>query len=172
MVVTIMKLTGISIMNDTIFPFPQLIKLNKEFDEFPTNETSKTIITSSQFEATKLGDIKSVEVSNISSRDQLINFLKITKLDQTYKFNLPMSADESRQYVHRMRVELSRLRDAVKTRGHQIKHFKVIIQGLEQISITPPVTQVKLLRTLSQGNALVNDLSEIFSEISISNSED
>lgn len=62
-------------------------------------------------------------------RAQLIAFLSQIRDNggDTYSFKLPMPEAKARNYVHRMRVELSRIRTRLRDQGKQIKPFKLLM---------------------------------------------
>lgn len=61
------------------------------------------------------------------SRLQVIDFIKTCKSDEEYIFKFRGSLKQADNFVHRMRVDLSRLRTLVRGRGHVPKHFKMLI---------------------------------------------
>jgi hypothetical protein len=84
---------------------------------------------------------------------QAIDFVKSTNEEnEEYVFSVNGNEEAARRFVHRMRVELSRMRGYVKRRGRAIKHFKMIIVGFETNPDNAKQTIVTLRRTVSNDN--------------------
>ena len=62
----------------------------------------------------------------------LIKYIRECEMEKTFSFRYIGSKVKAEQFVHRMRVELSRLRNKVKATGRVPRPFKTII-----VSITP-----------------------------------
>jgi hypothetical protein len=95
-------------------------------------------------------------------KKQIIDFIRTTKTGETYVFDLPGTQDDAKNYVHRMRVELARLRSVVANSGHTPKHFKLMLISIDDLPNGG--TRVTLKRTES-ANDVTNLLDGIFNHI-------
>lgn len=95
---------------------------------------------------------------------EVIKFVKETTMEDFYTFNFRGSLDDAKRFVHRMRVELSRMRDYVKSRGMSVKHFKMILIEYEEIEAGKRV-KITLKKTQSARN-VDNEIDEIMPAIS------
>lgn len=74
-----------------------------------------------------------VELNKIKSlsRLQVIDFIKNCHADEDYIFTFKGTFKQAENFIHRMRVDLSRLRTLVRDRGHVPKHFKMLIISIK-----------------------------------------
>mgnify|MGYP006322008977 CR=1 FL=1 len=101
----------------------------------------------------------------MNAKERLIDFLKSARVkpDLPYTFTLDMPVNQAKVYVHRMRVELTRFRTALRERGERIRAFKMIVQEMVPDSLEPLQTHVTLLYVTN--NKLIRmqkDISEVF----------
>jgi len=113
----------------------------------------------------------------MKAKDRVKDFLRNAPKapDKRYRFTVHGSEGDAHKYVHRMRVELSRLRAAIKRRGLQIKSFKMRIEAIEAIEQLEASghdrdngkqTRVVLVFEESNTDALAAELSSIFDLVS------
>ena len=77
------------------------------------------------------------------AKQEIINFLNKAPKDENklYAFVLPLqSKKEAGKFIHRMRVELSRLRDEFKKQGIQLRPFKVMLKGITNTDTSTTIT--------------------------------
>lgn len=105
-------------------------------------------------------------MNNIKSlpKRKLINFLQNAKEDEDYTFRVDISPDEAINFVHRMRVELSRFREKVRERDRTPKHFKMLFKGAKPVVGSKDKCDITLCRSLS-GHDVSNTLDSIFDEV-------
>ena len=92
---------------------------------------------------------------------QMIDFIRQSKLDVPYEFTLKGSKADAERFVHRMRVELSRMRDLVKLQGRTPKHFKMMFK---EIIVEGDKTRIVLIKTESARN-VDNEVDDILEQI-------
>lgn len=92
----------------------------------------------------------------------LVDFIKSTKIGDEYSFECEAGRGEN--ILHRMRVELSRLRSKAIQQGHQPKHFKVIHVKTEELPEGKEKVTIK--RTRSENN-VSDEVFELIQEISL-----
>lgn len=71
------------------------------------------------------------ELSEIQT--QVLQFMKIATDETPYNFTIKGDAEDAKKYVHRMRVELSRMREELKSRGRVPKSFKMLLLKIHQM---------------------------------------
>lgn len=106
----------------------------------------------------------------MNAKQRLIEFLKSAKANPhtPYTFTLDMPPENARTYIHRMRVELTRLRTALRERGERIKPFKMIVEEIIQDSLEPNQTHVTLYyKTNTELSKVHRDISEVFELITV-----
>lgn len=99
------------------------------------------------------------------AKQRLIEFLKSARVNPElpYTFTLDMPPPQARDYIHRMRVELARFRNALRDRGERIRPFKMLIEELIPDSLEPNRTHVTLRYQLDKGRTQMHrDISEVF----------
>lgn len=99
-----------------------------------------------------------INVKSLPKR-KLVNFLQNAELDKDFEFAVDIPIEEALQFVHRMRVELSRFRDKVRKQSRTPKHFKMLYiksdeKGTQKCTIT-------LKKSLSR-NDVSEELDSIF----------
>lgn len=67
----------------------------------------------------------------ITPKDTLIKFLREAVLYEPYSFQISGSQKFANDFIHRMRVELSRLRTKVRERGQVPKQFKILLERID-----------------------------------------
>lgn len=99
----------------------------------------------------------------------VMKFLKSTVLDDDEKssfvFKVIGNAAIADKFIHRMRVDLSRMRDLARQMGKVTRHFKMIVESLVYDEETGHTT-VTLKRTTSALN-VDNEVSELFDELTV-----
>lgn len=98
----------------------------------------------------------------MSAKDRLKMFLRAAPKasDKCYAFDLPLSEMNAAKYIHRMRVELARLRSRLRDQGNQIRQFKMLTIRCEE---NGDGTAIILKYQDSHVNALSAELTDIFS---------
>ena len=98
----------------------------------------------------------------------MIEFLKATRESPTFSFKLRGRTEDAKSFIHRMRVELSRMRDSVIQSGKVPKEFKVLVDDIAYDSETQ-VSTVTLRKAYGTNVQIADDVAEIFNEISAGN---
>lgn len=99
-------------------------------------------------------------------KQQVINFLKKapSASDKCYIIELSLiSHDDAEAFIHRMRVELSRLRDYIKIKGQQIRPFKMLKENIENKN---GKTFIKLRYKNSVDEKTLDEINEVFDTLS------
>lgn len=111
--------------------------------------------------------MRKLEATQSLPKQQLILFLKNSKLDTDYKFIVLMN-DEAKvefsadRFVHRMRVELSRMRNYVRHRRGRIpKQFKVLFINSENVTTGVEIT----LKKSHEGHEVSSEIDEILDKL-------
>jgi len=102
-----------------------------------------------------------VEIKS-AAKKELINFLTKCEMETEYRFKIKGDEQDAEIFVHRMRVELSRLRQKVRARGRIPKVFKMCY--VDAVYDTKEnTTEITLLKTEGTGgtNELIDDLIDI-----------
>lgn len=101
----------------------------------------------------------------MKARERLKLFLHVasTAEDNRYAFDLPVSEGKAKDYIHRMRVELARLRRKLRDQGNQIRRFKMLLVSCDAIDAEN--THVVLEFQDSAVNGLAKDLNDIFNVV-------
>jgi len=84
--------------------------------------------------------------------------------DKRYTFELPCSEGKAKDYIHRMRVELARLRRKLRDQGNQIRRFKMLTVSCDAIPGTD-TTMIVLQYKDSAVNGLSQELNAIFTVV-------
>jgi len=100
--------------------------------------------------------------TNSIPKQKLIEFLQNSKMDENFVIAIPVNVSQAESFVHRMRVELSRLRDQVRKRNRVPKVFKMMF--INAMSINENKCSIILRRTTSP-NDVTNEIDEIFDVI-------
>lgn len=96
------------------------------------------------------------------AKRKLFEFLKHTKMGDDFVFTHEGTEDQARKFVHRMRVELARLRDVAKERNIVPKHFKMLLRGIKVVdSGSCEITLTKATSRLD----VSNEIDEVFDVI-------
>lgn len=103
------------------------------------------------------------EVKSLPKR-KLINFLQNAVESENYTFEVNIPVEEALNFVHRMRVELSRFREKVRARGRTRKHFKMLFINAEPIGDGKNKCIITLRRSQS-GHDVSNIVDDIFEEV-------
>ena len=84
-----------------------------------------------------------------TAKQRVIDFVVNAKLETDYSFLYEGDTDAAQRFVHRMRVELSRLRKLLKNSGRTPSLFKVyIVDMIPQTTVDQkPRTKVVLRKT-------------------------
>lgn len=94
----------------------------------------------------------------------IINFLRSTRENAQFQFKLQGDTEAANKFIHRMRVELSRMRDIVKDSGRVPKEFKMIVDSV----IFAPGTNTSIITLQKQEGkqeAIAEEINEIFDDI-------
>lgn len=66
------------------------------------------------------------------AKQRVIDFVTKTDMEECYTFVYDGNKEAAEKFVHRMRVELSRLRKMLKSRGRKTALFKVLIVKMDE----------------------------------------
>lgn len=82
----------------------------------------------------------------------IIEFIKQTKDGEFFEFVIIGDTKVAANFVHRMRVELARLRDQVRMlRGKRANHFMMLVDSYTEVMVDGQIhTTVRLKRTKSR----------------------
>jgi len=105
-----------------------------------------------------MNDIKSLP------KRKLIFFLKEAKEDKDFSFDVNVPPEDALNFVHRMRVELSRFREKVRARDRTPKHFKMLFIKVEPIKDDKNKCKITLRRSQS-GHDVSNVVDDIFEQV-------
>lgn len=94
---------------------------------------------------------------------QVIDFIKTAKDGEEYSFILAGNHRFAEKFVHRMRVELSRLREKVKERNRVVRPFKVLLKSIIYCQQTNKCTIV-LLKSVGD-NDVSGEVDDIFDKL-------
>lgn len=95
----------------------------------------------------------------------MIEFIRATANGNSiFKFRLRGGETEARNFVHRMRVALSRMRDIVKQSGRVPKDFKVLLHDIDFDPDTG-VSTVTLRKSEGSDIHITAEVEEIFDDI-------
>lgn len=113
-----------------------------------------------------IGNLKMSGNIRSPAKRQTIDFLTATKAspNEAYVFTITGNESQAQRFVHRMRVELSRMRNHAKAQGRTIRHFKMIIDKVETNPENEKQTIITLLRTTSAHN-VDDEVDAIMDEI-------
>lgn len=104
---------------------------------------------------------------SLTAKQQLKAFLTaaLQAKDHRYTFTLDMDVNKAHQFIHNMRMAMSRLRNRLRDGGKQLRQFKMIVISCEpnkDAAILNPHTIITLEYRHSNINALSRDLTELF----------
>ncbi len=94
----------------------------------------------------------------------IINFLRSTREKGEFKFKLRGDTEDARKFIHRMRVELSRMRDVVKEAGRVPKEFKMIVLDVTFLVATN-TSVITLEKVEGKVEAIAEEVNEIFEDL-------
>jgi hypothetical protein len=104
------------------------------------------------------------------AKQMMINFLKGTRETSEFKFKLVGDDADAKKFVHRMRVELSRMRDTVKDSGRVPKEFKMRLVSIEigvESAMGKAITKatVTLQKQEGKAEAIAEEMNDIFDDL-------
>lgn len=99
------------------------------------------------------------------ARQMMIEFIKATRENPVFSFKIKGNEESAKSFVHRMRVELSRMREVVIQKGETPRPFKVKMQTVEYDRKTDS-TIVTLKKEQGVDVQIATDIQSIFNEIS------
>ena len=94
----------------------------------------------------------------------MISFLRGTRETNVFQFRIRGDKDDARKFVHRMRVELSRMRDTVKDTGKVPKEFKVLLDDVD-FDAMEGITTIFLRKADGTTTVIAEEVHEIFDDI-------
>lgn len=94
----------------------------------------------------------------------MIKFLRETREVDTFSFRIRGDKEDAKRFVHRMRVELSRMRDAVKESGRVPKEFKVLLEELS-FDAMEGITTILLKKSEGRVVQIAEEVHEIFDDL-------
>lgn len=94
----------------------------------------------------------------------IINFLRSTREETDFKFKLRGDSEDAHKFIHRMRVELSRMRDVVKNSGRVPKEFKMIVADV-LFDLGTNTTIITLQKQEGKVEQIAEEVDEIFEDI-------
>ena len=97
-------------------------------------------------------------------KQMMIRFIKETIKKQDFTFRLRGDESDAKRFVHRMRVELSRMRDTVKESGRVPKEFKVLLHDVVHEPMEG-VTTIVLRKSEGKTVQIAEEVNEIFDDI-------
>lgn len=86
--------------------------------------------------------------TNKAPKDSLIDFLKLSVLDEDYNLVFNGTYDSAKAFIHRMRVELSRMRAQVIKLNKPLDHFHILTKNIVVESET--VCTITLIKTYNR----------------------
>lgn len=98
------------------------------------------------------------------AKQTVITFVKETRDQPYFSFAINGNEAEAKVFIHRMRVELSRMRDAVKSSGRTIKEFKMKVVAIE-VNEEENISVVQLEKVVGKTNEIAEEVREIFDEL-------
>jgi phosphotransferase system IIB component len=104
------------------------------------------------------------EIKSAAKR-RVIEFIRHTRHAKTtvpFVFTLEGTENDARAFVHRMRVELSRLRQRVKDRGKVPVPFKMMLGDIK--TLTPNKQQISLVKDNSIMR-VSKEVDEVFDDL-------
>ena len=102
---------------------------------------------------------------------KLIEFIKTAKEGDEFEFTLSMNTN-AEKFVHRMRVELSRLRSKLIEMGKVASHFKMMLEKIEvktglDANNKPYKYQVVTLKRTTSANDVTQEVSEALAALTV-----
>jgi len=101
------------------------------------------------------------------AKQEIINFLQQAPKasNKIYTFSLACSSEKmARIFIHKMRVELSRLREEIQDQGKQCRPFKMFINKIEPVAVN--VSRISLRYHDSNCAKVVEDVNNLFDVLS------
>ncbi|KKL14776.1 hypothetical protein LCGC14_2512280 [marine sediment metagenome] len=89
----------------------------------------------------------------------LIDFINRAQVGIDYTFLAPIPVSKADNFVHRMRVELSRFREILRQKSRTPKHFKVLFIKAEKV--TNASCKITLRKSLS-GHDVSSEIQEVW----------
>ena len=111
--------------------------------------------------------MRKLEETQSLPKQKLIQFLKNAELDVNYKFIIILNSKDKQEFsadrfVHRMRVELSRMRNYVRNRRGRIpKQFKVLFISSKNVSTGVEI----ILKKSHEGHEISNEIDDILDKL-------
>ena len=108
--------------------------------------------------------------SRSEPKQKVIDFVKTTKVDpddtslSLFQFAIHGTEEDAKRFVHRMRVELSRLRELVKQQGKTPREFKMLASGYAYEREVHQTTII-LQRTEGKQECVDPEVAAIFDDI-------
>jgi hypothetical protein len=103
-----------------------------------------------------------------AAKERMIDFIRETRSDGSiYSFTIQATREESERFVHRMRVELSRMRELVREKKRVIKEFKVLLDSIKTIKHGDGLhySKITLKRTSGKMPYVAPEIDKIFDEL-------
>lgn len=104
----------------------------------------------------------------MNAKERLIDFLRKAPHaeDKKYKFDVLGDGAEAKSFVHRMRVELSRLRAELRDRNKQVRPFKMLMVSVEPSPTNQHYQQITLQFQQAKSDTVSREVSEVFNVLS------
>lgn len=98
---------------------------------------------------------------------KVIKFIENTKPgeQEIFKFDHEGDLHKAEKFIHRMRVELSRMRKYIRDRGKTIKAWKMIVVSIEKSEEKINHMTITLKRTTSESQEVFNQVDNILDEL-------
>ena len=98
----------------------------------------------------------------MNARQRLIDFVResVRTPEKQYRWQEPGDVEHARQFVHRMRVELSNLRNAARVQKRQIRPFKMLVEAF-QFDVQLYVTTVVIRYSLESRTSVLTELEDL-----------
>ena len=95
---------------------------------------------------------------------QMIKFIESTREQPEFKFNIRGTKETAEKFIHRMRVELSRMRNTVIESGRVPKEFKVLTHEIVY-NREHNLCRVTLHKSTGFKSEIANEVGDIFDDI-------
>ena len=102
---------NLNVLDDVDFDFSAIVE--KPIATDTTESASRTTI-----------------IPRIKPKQQMINFLTSVKMDEEFNFSFGGNLEAAKDYIHAMRVELSRLRGKARNLGKRNIVFRIVIVSI------------------------------------------
>ena len=103
-------------------------------------------------------------------KQKVIEFIKTTTVDPEkpeasyFQFSIYGTEEDAKRFVHRMRVELSRLREVVRQHNRIPREFKMLAERYE-FDISRGLTEIQLRRAEGRQEVVDPAVAELFNDI-------